>query len=222
MSEETAEKRKPRIGAGKIIAIALAVLVAYCCIFSLVAKFIKGEAVPMPLGFGAAVVLTGSMEPTLKTNDLVIVARSKSYSVGDIVVFQTSGSATIHRLIEIDEENGVALTKGDANNTEDEPITTSKIRGKLLFRVPFVGFVMQYLKTVPGIIMMLVLLFTLLFLSVRAKDQDKSEEAKKSELERQIEELKKQIAEAAEAEKAEAEAGEAPREEEPEDPAIKE
>lgn len=198
MSEAADEKKgaKPKISVGKIIAIVLAVLVAYCCIFSLVAKFIKGESVPMPFGFGVAVVLTGSMEPTLHVNDLIVAVKSKNLKEGDIIVFQTGGTATIHRLIEYDEENGVMVTKGDANNTEDEPITLSKVKGKYLFKIPFVGIAIRYLQTVPGIIMILVLLFTLLFLSVRAKDQDKAEEAKKSELELEIEELKKKIAEA--------------------------
>jgi signal peptidase len=198
MSEAAEEKKglKPRIKVGKIVAVVLAVLIAYCCIFSLVAKFIKGESVPMPLGFGVAVVLTGSMEPTLHVNDMIVAVKSKALKEGDVIVFQTGGTATIHRLIELDAENGVLVTKGDANNIEDEPITFSKVKGKFLFKIPFIGIAARYLQTVPGTIMMLVLLFTLLFLSVRAKDQDRAEEAKKSEIELEIEALKKQIAEA--------------------------
>ena len=222
MSEAPEAKKqiKTRRPIAKIIAIVLAVVVAYCCIFSLVAKFIKGESVPMPLGFGVAVVLTGSMEPKLHVNDLIVAVKSKNIKAGDVIVYQTGGTAVIHRLLVIDRENGVIITKGDANNVEDEPITLSKVKGKLLFKIPFAGLAVRYLQTVPGTIMMLVLLFTILLLSVRAKDQDKAEEAKKSEIELEIEALKKQLAEAekkAEEKPAESSPEPAPEEEKPED-----
>lgn len=184
---------KPRISVGKIVLIVLAVLIAYCCIFSLAAKFIRNESVPMPLGFGVTVVLTGSMEPTLSANDLVFVAKSGHYSVGDVVVYQTGGTAVIHRIIEAEPESGVIVTMGDANDAPDEPVLLSKVKGKMLFKIPFIGFAVKLLKTVPGIIMTLILLFTLLFLSVRAREQDKTEETKKSDLEVQIEELRKML-----------------------------
>ena len=36
------------------------------------ARSLLGNALPMPFGYGAAVVLTGSMEPTIMTDDLII------------------------------------------------------------------------------------------------------------------------------------------------------
>ena len=187
-------KRKPREGAGsragKIIAIVLAVLVAYCCIFSLAAKMISGESLPMPLGFGVGVVLTGSMEPTLPENSLIFVTRASDYSVGDIAVYQTGGTPVVHRVIEIDEASGTITTQGDANNAPDTPVTLSKVKGKVAFSIPFLGAIARFIQTVPGLIMVLVALLTLFFLSVRTREQDKQEEIGKPDIEAEIEELR--------------------------------
>ena len=191
--EKEKEKVEKKFSVKKLILIILVVLVVYCCVFSLAAKAIKSESMPMPLGFGAAVVLSGSMEPVLHINDLIIVTKASDYNVGDVVVYQTGGTPVIHRIIEMDRDAGVLTTQGDANNAPDNPITFSKLKGKLLFSVPLIGFVFRFLKTVPGIIMVLVLLFTLFYLSVRAKEKDEEESAKKIELNKEIEALKAEL-----------------------------
>ena len=186
------ERRK--IKPGKIVSIVVVVLIVYVCAFSLIAKFVKNESIPMPLGFGAATVLTGSMEPTLHVNDLVIIAKAPDYREGDIVVFQTGGMPTIHRIIKIEGDSGIVITKGDANNTEDDPsvpIVKSDIKGKYLFKLPLVGFVLKHLRSVPGMIMILILIFTLFYLSVRAKERDAEELEKAEELKKEIIKLRK-------------------------------
>ena len=194
-------RRRPRRAksgkTGKIIAAIIAALVIYCCVFSLGARMIKGDSMPMPLGFGAGVVLTGSMEPTLSENDLIIAVKAKEYSVGDIIVYQTGGTPVVHRVTEIDREAGVVTAKGDANNTEDPPFTISRIRGKVAFAVPYIGAAARCIKTVPGLIMVLVFIFTLFFLSVRAKGKEGQEDVTESLLEQQIEELKERLEAAA-------------------------
>lgn len=192
-AEAGAEKPKKRIGLSKLLLIALALIIAYCCVFSLAVKVIRSEPIPMPLGFGVAVVLTGSMEPTLKENDLVIVTRAGEYSVGDIVVYSTGGTPVIHRIVELDEESGVAVMKGDANNAPDGPITVSRIKGRMALRVPAVGAVFRFIKTVPGIVMILILLFTLFYLSVRAREEDGEADDKADDIKKQIAELREEL-----------------------------
>lgn len=198
MSEDKAEhkselNKSKKPVASRILLVLLALLIAYCCIFSLVAKIVRSESLPMPLGFGMAVVLTGSMEPKLHANDLVIIRKASDYRVGDIAVYQTGGTPVIHRIVDYDSNSGIVVTKGDANNAEDEPISTSRLKGKLAFSIPFIGIVFRFLQTVPGIIMVIVLLFTLFYLSVRAKEQDTEEAEKKSSLKEEIDKLRQQL-----------------------------
>ena len=52
------------------------------------AKTLVGNQLPMPFGYGAAVVLSGSMEPTFSTGDLIVVKEQNDYILDDIVVYQ--------------------------------------------------------------------------------------------------------------------------------------
>ena len=88
-----------------------------------------GNELPMPFGFGAAVVLSGSMAPQLSVNDLIIVKPDDKYIVGNIVVYQDKSSLIVHRIVDIDEN--IITTKGDANYSADKPIDISAIKGEV-------------------------------------------------------------------------------------------
>ncbi len=190
---ETKTPKNVKMNAGRIIALILAVLVVYCCVYSLVVKAVRNETLPMPLGFGVGVILSGSMEPTYHVNDLIFAVKAKNFKVGDIVVYQTGGTPVVHRVIEADDGSGTVITQGDANNAPDDPVVVSRIKGKVLFAVPFVGAVMRFIKTVPGMIMILIVLFILLLLSIRTREEEKTEESKKTEIEKEIAELREKI-----------------------------
>lgn len=164
------------------------------------ARGLGGNQLPMPFGTGFAVVLSGSMEPTLHVNDLLVVRRSDQYNVGDIVVYQSGYELIVHRVIAADGDT--LVTRGDANNAADPPIDVSAVKGVVAARVPVLGTVVSALKTPTGILVLLVCAFGLIELSYRRqKDADDRDlEAIKAEIRR----LK---ADAAAAEQAAAPAG---------------
>lgn len=151
------------------------------------AKGLAGNQLPMPFGTGVAVVLSGSMEPTLKTNDVIIIRETDHYEVGDIVVYQSGHTLIVHRIIAKDGET--AVTQGDANNVADAPIETRVIKGKVIAHLPGLGLVVNALKTPAGILLALLAAFGLTELSFRKeKDKDEKElEAIKAEI-RQLKE----------------------------------
>ena len=165
------------------------------------ARGLGGNQLPMPFGTGFAVVLSGSMEPTLHVNDLLVVRRADQYNVGDIVVYQSGYELIVHRVIAADGDT--LVTRGDANNAADPPIDVSAVKGVVAARVPVLGTVVSALKTPTGILVLLVCAFGLIELSYRRqKDADDRDlEAIKAEIRR----LK---ADAAAAEQAAAPAGE--------------
>ena len=165
------------------------------------ARGLGGNQLPMPFGTGFAVVLSGSMEPTLHVNDLLVVRRADQYNVGDIVVYQSGYELIVHRVIAADGDT--LVTRGDANNAADPPIDVSAVKGVVAARVPVLGTVVSVLKTPTGILVLLVCAFGLIELSYRRqKDADDRDlEAIKAEIRR----LK---ADAAAAEQAAAPAGE--------------
>ncbi len=152
------------------------------------ARGLAGNQMPMPFGTGAAVVLSGSMEPALQVNDLIIVREADSYEVGDIVVYQSGKSLIVHRIIEKDGER--IITQGDANNVADAPIETYAVKGKMIARIPAAGQIVKALKTPAGILIVLLAAFALTEFSFRKeKDRDEKElEAIKEEIRRLREE----------------------------------
>lgn len=114
---------------------------------------LMGDALPMPFGYGTAVVLSGSMEPAFSQGDLILVRQKDSYTQGDIVVYQDSGSLVVHRILEISSDT--VITKGDANDAADPPIATSAIKGSVLFWIPGAGHVVSFLKSPVGAFFMI-------------------------------------------------------------------
>lgn len=93
------------------------------------------------MNFKLFIVASGSMEPTLKVNELILVKSQKEYRIGDIITFydETLDATTTHRIVDIDT-NGEITTKGDYNNTEDNnKITNEKIIGKVIFSSMILG-----------------------------------------------------------------------------------
>lgn len=181
----------------------LAALIVGLNVYTFNASRLAGDMVPMPLGVGATVVLSGSMEPALSTGDLLFIAERDTYNVDDVVVFQSNRIAVVHRIIELREEiiegaegeetQWVAITQGDANNTPDEPITVDQIKGIVVFRLPLVGYLVNMIKTPLGTILILAAAIFLLersFHKEKEKDLDKLEEIR-----REIEKLKAQSSE---------------------------
>ena len=109
------------------------------------ARSLTGNVLPMPFGYGAAVVLTGSMEPTIMTDELIIVQAQEDYEVGDVVVYQTGKILVVHRIIAMDAET--VTTQGDANNVADAPVDLAHIKGRVIRHIPNVGTAVRILKT---------------------------------------------------------------------------
>lgn len=175
----------------RIILLVFAALTVGLNIYTVNALRIGGNAVPMPFGVGAAVVLSGSMEPELSVGDLLIVLDSSSYEIGDVVVYQDGNIAVTHRIVRFSDEEEI-VTQGDANNTEDDPISVEAIKGEVVAVIPFVGYVINAIKTPIVTICILALAVFLLERSFRAEKQTDNEklDSIKAEIERLKQEQK--------------------------------
>ena len=114
-------------------------------IYSWNARSLTGNVLPMPFGYGAALVLTGSMEPTIMADELIIVQAQDDYEVGDIVVYQTGRILVVHRIVDMDGET--VITQGDANNAKDAPLELAHIKGRVIAHFPNMGTLVRILKT---------------------------------------------------------------------------
>ena len=160
-------------------------------VFVLNATNLTGNAVPMPFGYGASVVLSGSMEPVLSVGDLLIVQAQDSYETGDIVVYQSGNTPVVHRIVSITDET--VTTRGDANNANDEPFPTTAIKGEVIAVIPMIGYVVWALKTPVAVVIMLAAAVLLVEWSFRSGKAEK--EAEKEKLKAEIRALMDELKE---------------------------
>jgi len=143
--------------AGTVVRIAALVLLSIIIglkLYTWNAKTLVGNEMPMPFGVGASVVLSGSMEPVLSVDDLVIVKEQDDYKVGDVVVYQDGRSLVIHRIIDVTKEG--YITKGDANNTADEPIKKDAVKGRMTKHISGAGRIVRFIRTPACFILLLI------------------------------------------------------------------
>lgn len=171
--------RKKLKSLGRIFLLAIISLIIGIRLYSWNAQTLAGNAMPMPFGYGISMVLSGSMEPTLSVNDLVIVHEQNDYKVDDIIVYQDGNMLVIHKIISMDGDE--VVTKGDANDSADKPISVTDIKGKAILHIPFFGALVRFLKTPTGFIMIIaaaIVLFEIPHLRERKKAADEQERIK--------------------------------------------
>lgn len=149
-----------------LIIIAIAVVV-------FVVTRISGE-VPSVLGYTIFRVSSGSMEPELMVGDIIVdkgVDSPDDIAVGDVISYDGAGDLQgkiiTHKVIVAPhkESNGETMlqTQGVANPIADDPVEFSKVRGKYLFKIPYIDKLYNLFLSLWGLIIFL-LLIILIFL----------------------------------------------------------
>jgi len=121
--------------------------------------------------------VSGSMVPTLNVGDLLIVQgvpdASNVYAHpgdGDIIVFRdpyNPNDLIVHRAIDKLQIGGTwcFTTKGDANPSPDPwRVPESDVVGKVVWHIPYLGYIKIYMGTPIGMLLSIVLLLAILIL----------------------------------------------------------
>lgn len=103
------------------------------------------------------VVVSGSMEPTIKTGSVVFVKSvdSKTVKKGDIIAFTSPSdpkSTILHRVDSISSTNPLLFkTKGDNNNTTDAwDVMDVGVKGVYISAIPYLGHAAAFVRTPLG------------------------------------------------------------------------
>ncbi len=133
--------------------------------FLLAAGAVAAVMLLLPVfGVRPRIVLSGSMEPAVHTGSLCFIDAGYPYRdirEGDIIAFRAGGMEAMHRVVDIDGEG--MMTKGDSNDGPDGGrVTSDRYLGKNILSIPFAGYLVSWMKTVPGILVS-VLSFLLLY-----------------------------------------------------------
>lgn len=144
-----------------VLLVGLVVILLYLAIGS------RGSGFPFLQNYQLFTVLSGSMEPTLNVGGVIIVEKIDPMTLedGDIITFlsndtQLNGKVVSHRIIDVvDNSNGrMFITKGDANEDRDDAAAVpDNVIGRVIFHIPYLGYLLNFMKTKNGFFFILLL-----------------------------------------------------------------
>ncbi len=156
--------------------------------------------VPDVFGYKPMIVLSGSMETSIHTGDLVFVKMVDMTTLkkNDIIAFRNEeDTVTTHRIVDIVFEDGKQFfqTKGDANNANDNNLVTMEdVEGLYVGRIAGAGNFLMFMQKPIGlfIVLLIILVIGLLWLYIVSRKDDRKyrKEEEKDRLE--FEEFKRQ------------------------------
>ncbi len=170
--EEEKEKEKKPISHKKIIIAAVMICIAF--FGSFVVYF--GLQVALNTEAPIVIVVSGSMEPSIREGDLLFVMGANPEDIkngtaedknGDVIVFDARGlwigapeEPIVHRVVDkyLVGDTWYFRTKGDANSLPDRaPVPESCIIGVVIGGIPYIGWV-KILLTESGLLIPLLII----------------------------------------------------------------
>jgi signal peptidase len=125
---------------------------------------------PKVLGKEILTVLSGSMEPGIKTGAVIAVTpvrgeeQQGAFQPGDVITYKAldgSGSLITHRILSVSGAGPTLeyITKGDNNDAQDpSPIPAGNVVASYAdFTIPLVGYFMNWVKSTAGIIIVIII-----------------------------------------------------------------
>lgn len=124
----------------------------------LLAGTLLAAVAPQLAGYRSFTVRSGSMTPAIETGDVVVTRPISPLSarVGDIVTFvdpEGTGKLFSHRVqsVRAAGDDVAFVTRGDANtSTERWRVPADGSIGKVVYRIPKVGYALVYLDSPPA------------------------------------------------------------------------
>ena len=189
----------------------------YVCLtfLGIITVLLLMSVLPITGNFKLKIVLSGSMEPIIKTGSIVVVkplstsSGQADYKIGDIITFQTAINKELitHRIYDIKVVGNEPryITKGDANNAPDQrEIIQREIIGKLLFSLPYLGYVVDFAQKPLGFSLIIILPAIAIvsdevkkiwkeIIKLKNKKKDNEQDKEIKELKKEVEDLNDEI-----------------------------
>ena len=102
-------------------------------------------------------VRSESMKPAINMGDMVVTGPlGGEVKPGSIVTYQRGAELVTHRVLSVDGDT--LVVKGDAVEDPDPwPVSLSEVRGVYLFKIPYIGYVADFIGTRFGWFLVIIL-----------------------------------------------------------------
>lgn len=134
-----------------------------CNLIIIVKSTLQPNDPPALFGLMPMVVMSGSMSGNavdhIEEDDLIFISKvdHKKLEVGNIIAYKKDDKTIItHRIVLIETVDNNELrfiTKGDANNVNDDPISKNEIIGIYMWRIPKLGRLVMFMQTPIGVVL---------------------------------------------------------------------
>lgn len=126
-------------------------------------------AIPLLCSKEVYPVLSDSMETNYPKGTLVIVdpVSPEKIQLNDVITFARGNGFETRRVIHVNSGEQSFLTKGDSSNAIDaHGAPFSSLKGKVLFGIPYLGYIVYEINTPKGIMISAAILLLLVFFFV--------------------------------------------------------
>lgn len=164
--------KKIVLGIVNVLSVAAIVIALFILCTAVLTK--SGEA-PNILGHYVFRVMTGSMQPTVPEDALIVVRKTELSEIEpeDIISYYSTdplldGSVNTHRVVAVEQqgESYIFRTKGDANTIEDHyPALGENVLGKVVFISYPLGVVVNFLSSPVAFVVLILLPILIIFVS---------------------------------------------------------
>ena len=140
--------------AKKLILYALYIIIIPVILYDVFLIFytiINPGVTPELFGYKTFSIISGSMEPTLSVDDIVIIKKAGQFDIqkNDIITFKINDEVITHRVINMEYRDNklIYTTQGDSNEVTDmQRVEYNQIEGKYVGKIPKLGKVFSIIK----------------------------------------------------------------------------
>lgn len=165
----TSKTKKALKITGNVLTVAVAILVVIMTVLTVFSMVFNRDGTARVFGVQAYVVQSDSMTPEFAAGDVIFSeeVNPEELVAGDIITFISRDSASYgqtitHCIREVTTHNGelAFITYGIATGVDDgTPAAASDVLGRYAFRIAGLGSFFEFLKSVPGYIVCILLPF---------------------------------------------------------------
>jgi len=180
----------------------------FLVIIGAIAVLLIVSAFPITGNIKFMIVQSGSMGPSIRGGSVVMVKPVEDYKISDVITFgpySKTKPPTTHRIHDIKIVDGqpVYITKGDANNAPDlREIVKTDILGKVLASIPYLGFVVDFVKKPIGFALIIIIPAAIIvsdeirniweeIIKLKGKKKDNEKDKEITKLKEEIDKFKK-------------------------------
>lgn len=150
-------------------------IIAFALIILLTVVMTRQGEAPDILGYSFFRVMTGSMEPEIPVDSLIIVKKTDPSEIkaNDVISYystdpELNGAVNTHRVVSVEKKDNEYqfTTKGDANALADDcPAIGQNLVGKVIFSSYTLGVAVNFLSSPVGFVLLIMLPLTLILIT---------------------------------------------------------